>query len=144
MKQEHDNNHNNNNHKDYDKWNTFCGTGYAVVTAYENLRRNVDVYISNHWSYVVLDGTHIHIIYISWNRQYIVISFITHIFPTMSILYCYICVNFLSLLKVWLRIEALQATLLPSLMQTLVQLASTSTEDDDEDDTNNTIDNEDE
>ena len=69
LKQEHDNNHhhnNNNHHKDQDKWNKFCGTGYAVVTTYENLRRNADVYISNRWSYVVLDGTYIHTIYISW------------------------------------------------------------------------------
>ena len=79
LKQEHINNHNNNNHKDHDKWNKFCGTGYAAVTTYENLRRNTNVYISNRWSYVVLDDTYIHTIYISWNRHYIIISSITHI-----------------------------------------------------------------
>ena len=34
---------------------TFCGTGYAVVTTYENLRRNADVYTSHNFSYVLLD-----------------------------------------------------------------------------------------
>lgn len=34
---------------------SFCGTGYCIVTTYENLRRNVDVYVDHPWSYVVLD-----------------------------------------------------------------------------------------
>lgn len=34
---------------------SFCGTGYAIVTTYENLRRNSDVYTNHTWSYVVLD-----------------------------------------------------------------------------------------
>jgi len=34
---------------------SFCGTGYAVITTFENLRRNVDVYIQHSWGYVVLD-----------------------------------------------------------------------------------------
>jgi DNA excision repair protein ERCC-6 len=34
---------------------SFCGTGYVVVTTYENLRRNADIYSSHDWSYVVLD-----------------------------------------------------------------------------------------
>lgn len=34
---------------------TFCGTGYAIVTTYENLRRNSDIYTAHEWSYVVLD-----------------------------------------------------------------------------------------
>ncbi|GAX09892.1 DNA excision repair protein ERCC-6 [Fistulifera solaris] len=33
----------------------FCGTGYAVVTTYENVRRNADIYANHNWSYVVLD-----------------------------------------------------------------------------------------
>jgi DNA excision repair protein ERCC-6 len=45
---------------DDDDWATmephsFCGTGYVVVTTYENLRRNADIYSSHDWSYVVLD-----------------------------------------------------------------------------------------
>ena len=34
---------------------SFCGTGYAVVTTYEHVRRNQDVYINHPWSYVVMD-----------------------------------------------------------------------------------------
>lgn len=34
---------------------SFCGTGYAIVTTYENLRRNSDIYISHDFSYVILD-----------------------------------------------------------------------------------------
>lgn len=34
---------------------SFCGTGYAFVTTYENLRRNPDVWIAHPWSYVVMD-----------------------------------------------------------------------------------------
>jgi len=34
---------------------SFCGTGYAVVTTYENLRRNVACYAGHDWSYIVLD-----------------------------------------------------------------------------------------
>jgi len=33
----------------------FCGTGYVVVTTYENLRRNSDIYTGHSWSYIVLD-----------------------------------------------------------------------------------------
>lgn len=45
---------------DDEDWTTmephsFCGTGYVVVTTYENLRRNADIYTSHDWSYVVLD-----------------------------------------------------------------------------------------
>lgn len=43
--------------KDFDERdaNTFCGTGYAIVTTYENIRRSPDVWTSHDWSYVVLD-----------------------------------------------------------------------------------------
>jgi SNF2 family DNA or RNA helicase len=43
--------------KDFDEQgpNAFCGTGYAVVTTYESIRRSPDVWISHEWSYVVLD-----------------------------------------------------------------------------------------
>lgn len=34
---------------------SFCGTGYAVLTTYENVRRNPDVYVGHSWTYVVLD-----------------------------------------------------------------------------------------
>ena len=34
---------------------SFCGTGYVVVTTYENLRRNDDIHCGHRWSYVVLD-----------------------------------------------------------------------------------------
>lgn len=34
---------------------SFCGTGYAIVTTYENLRRNADIYKEHPWSYIVLD-----------------------------------------------------------------------------------------
>lgn len=34
---------------------SFCGTAYAFVTTYENLRRNPDVWTSHPWSYVVMD-----------------------------------------------------------------------------------------
>lgn len=34
---------------------SFCGTGYAIITTYENLRRNADLYSNHSWSYVVLD-----------------------------------------------------------------------------------------
>lgn len=45
---------------DDDDWavlepHNFCGTGYVVVTTYENLRRNADVYTSHDFSYVLLD-----------------------------------------------------------------------------------------
>lgn len=33
----------------------FCGTGYAIVTTYESIRRFPDVWTSHQWSYVVLD-----------------------------------------------------------------------------------------
>ena len=40
---------------DDEDWTTmephsFCGTGYVVVTTYENLRRNADIYTSHDWS----------------------------------------------------------------------------------------------
>jgi DNA excision repair protein ERCC-6 len=34
---------------------SFCGTGYIIVTTYENLRRNADIYQNHDWSYLVLD-----------------------------------------------------------------------------------------
>ena len=34
---------------------SFCGTGYIVVTTYENVRRFADVWTSHRWSYVVMD-----------------------------------------------------------------------------------------
>jgi len=34
---------------------SFCGTGYAIITTYENVRRNPDIYIGHAWSYVILD-----------------------------------------------------------------------------------------
>lgn len=34
---------------------SFCGTGYVVLTTYENVRRNTDIYTEHAWSYVVLD-----------------------------------------------------------------------------------------
>jgi SNF2 family DNA or RNA helicase len=34
---------------------SFCGTGYVIITTYENVRRNPDIYIQHSWSYVVLD-----------------------------------------------------------------------------------------
>jgi DNA excision repair protein ERCC-6 len=34
---------------------SFCGTGFVVVTTYENLRRHGDVYTQHPWSYLVLD-----------------------------------------------------------------------------------------
>jgi len=33
----------------------FCGTGFCVVTTYENFRRNGDIYCNHDWSYIVLD-----------------------------------------------------------------------------------------
>ncbi|KAL3798395.1 hypothetical protein HJC23_005048 [Cyclotella cryptica] len=43
--------------KDFDERgaNAFCGTGYAIVTTYENIRRSPDVWTCHDWSYVVLD-----------------------------------------------------------------------------------------
>lgn len=34
---------------------SFCGTGYVVVTTYENVRRFADVWTGHTWSYVVMD-----------------------------------------------------------------------------------------
>jgi DNA excision repair protein ERCC-6 len=34
---------------------SFCGTGFVIVTTYENLRRHGDVYTQHNWSYLVLD-----------------------------------------------------------------------------------------
>jgi len=39
---------------DYDP-DTFCGTGYVVVTTYESIRRNDDIWTRHTWSYVVMD-----------------------------------------------------------------------------------------
>lgn len=36
-------------------FNKFCGTGYVFVTTFENIRRNVDLYVSHRWDYVILD-----------------------------------------------------------------------------------------
>lgn len=45
---------------DDEDWKThdphsFCGTGYCIVTTFENLRRNADIYTSHDFSYVLLD-----------------------------------------------------------------------------------------
>ena len=34
---------------------TFCGTGYVLVTTYENIRRSADVWTQHNWNYVILD-----------------------------------------------------------------------------------------
>lgn len=34
---------------------SFCGTAYAFITTYENVRRNSDIWTSHKWSYVVMD-----------------------------------------------------------------------------------------
>ncbi|KAL7557391.1 hypothetical protein ACA910_000019 [Epithemia clementina (nom. ined.)] len=34
---------------------SFCGTGYAILTTYENFRRNASVYVGHNFSYIVLD-----------------------------------------------------------------------------------------
>lgn len=34
---------------------TFCGTAYAFVTTFENVRRNEHVWTGHNWSYVVMD-----------------------------------------------------------------------------------------
>jgi DNA excision repair protein ERCC-6 len=34
---------------------SFCGTAYAFVTTFENVRRNEDVWTNHRWSYVVID-----------------------------------------------------------------------------------------
>lgn len=34
---------------------SFCGTGYAFLTTYENVRRNSDIWTNHRWSYVVMD-----------------------------------------------------------------------------------------
>eukprot|EP00934_Nitzschia_sp_Nitz4_P000647 Nitzschia sp. Nitz4//scaffold77_size91520//70206//74185//NITZ4_004902-RA/size91520-augustus-gene-0.67-mRNA-1//1//CDS//3329558027//647//frame0 len=34
---------------------SFCGTGYAVVTTFENVRRSPDIWTQHSWSYVVMD-----------------------------------------------------------------------------------------
>ena len=33
----------------------FCGTGYVVLTTYEQVRQLSDVYVNHLWSYVILD-----------------------------------------------------------------------------------------
>jgi DNA excision repair protein ERCC-6 len=45
---------------DDEDWETgephsFCGTGYVVVTTYENIRRNPEIWTRHDWSYCVLD-----------------------------------------------------------------------------------------
>ena len=34
---------------------SFCGTGYVVLTTFENIRRSTDVWVGHKWSYVVMD-----------------------------------------------------------------------------------------
>eukprot|EP00980_Cylindrotheca_fusiformis_P017502 scaffold5490_cov125-Cylindrotheca_fusiformis.AAC.19 len=34
---------------------SFCGTGYAFLTTYENVRRNPDIWTNHKWSYVIMD-----------------------------------------------------------------------------------------
>ncbi|CAB9511762.1 CHD3-type chromatin-remodeling factor [Seminavis robusta] len=34
---------------------SFCGTGYVVVTTYEHVRRHQETYVNHPWSYVVMD-----------------------------------------------------------------------------------------
>lgn len=34
---------------------SFCGTAYAFITTYENVRRNADIWTNHRWSYVVMD-----------------------------------------------------------------------------------------
>jgi DNA excision repair protein ERCC-6 len=43
--------------RDFDEQgaDAFVGTGYAIVTTYESIRRSPDVWINHDWSYVVLD-----------------------------------------------------------------------------------------
>ena len=43
--------------KDWDEMppHSFCGSGFVIVTTYENVRRNADIYIAHKWSYLVLD-----------------------------------------------------------------------------------------
>ena len=43
--------------EDYEVYDedTFCGTGYAVITTYENIRRSPDIWTRHDWSYVVMD-----------------------------------------------------------------------------------------
>lgn len=43
--------------KDYELYeeDTFCGTGYVVVTTYESIRRSPDVWTRHNWSSVVMD-----------------------------------------------------------------------------------------
>ena len=35
--------------QDEDMFNKFCGTGYVFVTTFENIRRNIDLYVSHRW-----------------------------------------------------------------------------------------------
>lgn len=37
------------------KPSSFCGTAYAFVTTFENLRRNKDIWVGHRWSYIVMD-----------------------------------------------------------------------------------------
>lgn len=43
--------------EDFDEFDadSFCGTGYVVVTTYESIRRSPDIWTGHNWSYVVMD-----------------------------------------------------------------------------------------
>lgn len=43
--------------KDFETFDedSFCGTGYVVVTTYENIRRSPGLWTAHNWSYVVMD-----------------------------------------------------------------------------------------
>jgi DNA excision repair protein ERCC-6 len=43
--------------EDFDNFDedSFCGTGYVVVTTYESIRRSSDIWTGHDWSYVVMD-----------------------------------------------------------------------------------------
>jgi len=43
-----------NDYQDNDP-DSFCGTGYVMVTTYENIRRAADAWVNHQWSYVVMD-----------------------------------------------------------------------------------------
>lgn len=34
---------------------SFCGTGYVLITTFENIRRSSDIWVGHKWSYIVLD-----------------------------------------------------------------------------------------
>lgn len=41
-------------YNDYDP-SSFCGTAYALITTYENVRRSPDIWTNHRWSYIVMD-----------------------------------------------------------------------------------------